>query len=299
MRRLLAPLLASCMVLCLIGVPTASAQDRTELPGEAGEAVEAVLAVIARAYAPDVTLEERRALPRAFDRAMASLAQAVKDLDIDVTKSEARGAGPRLALLALDHERDPKRLGVLIDRYWQGLVGSDNRRAQAPPVIDAHLAKEFRLAWEYALLRPAAPGSSPDHEQRAWSAITWYEDPASRVTARIAFEATTGRGTPASRDLARRQRLFLRIIGAVPSEAALRALADEIERAERQIAETGKPRRPVGFDPFAFCLELVVARYDSHRRPLWAAVLDRAPDTGTKTYRRLLEAARKAMGPQE
>ncbi|MFK7939095.1 MAG: hypothetical protein AB8B82_06935 [Roseovarius sp.] len=300
MKHLLTLFCATWLTFVLaIGAP-ADAQSSLRLSKKATETVSEINAILVQSALADLPANRRNELPLRFDRIMAQLIQMVDEETLkEAYDLEGQDAIAKLLVLAQDRKQLPDQHKDIHERYLKGLVGLQTQRPKAPPVLRKHQDKSFRLAWEYALLRPKPEGASPGHGARMQVALARIGDPASRKTAEIAFDAMTNLRVPVYRRLAERQSMVMRIMVMTPSEPSLRALADAVDRSEAQITQTGPLRRPLGFAPYAYALGLITNPYDRGRTPQWQALLPRLQKDGTKTYKMLIDDASTLLKEQK
>lgn len=205
--------------------------------------------VIARFHR--VAEDEVPALGAAFDRALDEAAIHLRERDIPaLRRQETRGLLEKLALIAWDLRKNRARYDELQGRY-RGFIGPDKRRPIPPGPTSAfltsnHTTEEYRLAWEYFLLKPIPRNEfQAQSDARAVEALMRIQNPAAIFTLLQAHRATQDGGLPG--EWAKmRQFEVMKILLYLPCEASARALLEmsvydmEQWRREAAAAPAGK-----------------------------------------------------------
>jgi hypothetical protein len=240
-----------------------------------------------------------------FDRTLADLARRITpDTAVRIAADEGKDERAKFVAIALDQSAHPERYEELRRVYVD--IRADSRRVApgSPNLLGKHLSKDYRLAWEYFLLRPPA-GDYPDRfESRIIGAVAAIGDSASLPAIDSAIDATVQPGILLGSRLAIRQRGLLAALTAFPTVQGADSLGRAMEKvkdAQSRVSSSSahvSVRRAMLFDINAVVLHAI--RVQPNRREQWKGTLTdllskpmkERPDT-SKLLQQVLEELEK------
>lgn len=269
-------LILTSVLLLLIAWPATGAEVYST-PGPVQNALNEVFSLAEQTY--QLGQHQRHRLDdlgKSFDAALDNLARLSGPEQVDRAKElEAKGIAPKLVVIAADRKARPTIYAELAEKYVFSVDNPMSRAPASPQLRSEHLSEEYRLAWEYFLLRPPALIAAPQYELRAARAISRISNGASLTVLTYSYRITTHRNVVLTRYVSRRQRMLLSTLGQLPGRNALDAIMQcsalsEIQRQKAVIKDTQ-------WDPGNYAYRLLTDQVNYGFGEQWRKVIVEAP----------------------
>jgi hypothetical protein len=241
-------------------------------------AVELQRAGLAAGRAPDE--------PAAFDEMLSNLARDESALGSETARRlagfEGRSIEAKLIAIARDRMLRPDTYQELVSIYVDVPKDTGSIAPGAPRLRSEHMTEDYRLAWEYFLLRPPAETDPDRFPERVVAALAAIGNPVSLPAIEAAVAAATQADVPLEPRLALRQRGLVAALSAFPTDEGVDVLGRVVgmlqAAQERGGAAVSEPLRgTVLFDPTSVFVRDLNAV--PGQQVLWQAAIARALET--------------------
>jgi len=276
------PLLFAAGALC-------SAQPRDPLRAATADTFVVMERLASKKSRGPEILRTLDAAARDFDRQLDAVALALTPAAAaQAIAHESDSIEAKLAAIAADRRARPAVYAEIVGTYVTPATASQSGRPPAPK--RAHEAEAFRLAWEYALLRPHSSDAAPFYEDGAAEAIARIGNPKSIVTLLHAMRVAT---QPEARaDLSsERQRIALRGLTGIPTAESAAAIGQSL-----RMIETRKPPAHREWNPRQYAV-MRIDELPLPKRLQWRGVAQRMQTAAPET-RRFLDQLQTRLRPE-
>ncbi len=259
-----------CVAWIALGVPLL-AHAAPPVPQPLEPALSPVLQADNRWLANSTPSEAAQA-QRAFSEAVSELASRLDpDTAQKLRAAESESLEAKFATIALDRSQRPGVYDEIERTYFLRVAKPTSPAPTARPVLSKHATENYRLAWEFFLLRPAG-GVAFKSDLRAMEALTEISNPASILTLVHCYQITTLEGIP-SRRVDTHQAWLFNALSRFRTREGLKALLDCTSFSKSQQSHEGQ--RKSGWDAEKALRGVLSGKYGHSER--WQEIIAALP----------------------
>jgi hypothetical protein len=208
----------------------------------------------------------------AFSAAASELASRIDpDTAQKMRAAEGESIEAKLATIILDRNLRPEIYDEIERTYFIRVAKPTSRAPTAPPVLPQHATENYRLAWEFFLLRPAG-GLAFKSDLRAMEALAQVNNPASILALLHCYQLTTRQGIP-SRRVDTQQSWLFNALSRFQNRAGLKALLECTSLSQNQQSHEGASKSH--WDAERALREVLSGKYGNRER--WQEVVAALP----------------------
>ncbi|MUH35799.1 hypothetical protein D9O36_08110 [Zobellia amurskyensis] len=134
----------------------------------------------------------------------------------------------KLLAIAQYLKRFPERFQEIKNTYILGVDDYRFRVPSSPQVSAAHASEDYRLVWEYYLLKPYTNQGSNLYKQRINEALARINNPKSLFALQHAYAKTSGAPSRYIGTLVAQKTLMINTLARMPSEASLSTMLEVV-----------------------------------------------------------------------
>ncbi|MBK6799530.1 MAG: hypothetical protein IPG76_22855 [Acidobacteria bacterium] len=221
----------SILALHILFVLSVSGQPQPDLTTQ-------INAVLQERYlSEEVDLKQHERLSRSFDNLFTKLVETAP------STSDETGAKNKLLAIASYKRSRPELFQEIDATYAFGVSDPQHRAPRSPALMAKHATEQYRLVWEYYLLKPTSVGYSDQFTLRIVKALSRINNPKSNVSIEFNYLNTTKPAVALTQVVAEQQQYMLTILGNNPSTENLYVLLNllSISNIQRQ-SQTNRSR---------------------------------------------------------
>lgn len=130
----------------------------------------------------------------------------------------------KLHAMALYKKQHPELFDEIASTYIYG-VNNPGFRAPSSPQLEAkHILPDYRLVWEYFLLKPVSGKAAAQYDQRIRQALSLLNDPRSVSTVESVYKNTLQESSEQLPSIISKRKLLLLTLAEMPSSQSLKTL---------------------------------------------------------------------------
>lgn len=177
----------------------------------------------------------------------------------------------KLIAIARYKGQHPELFNEVAQKFIYRTVNPGQIAPSSPRLEPAFQVEQYRLVWEFFLLKPPAANMAPRYNLRAAEAIAAINNPASLVTLEKVYANAAKTKEAPDYLVVNRQKNVLLTIGKMPSEAGALSLARLVSIPVRQPDSTLK----ISWQPRVFVAEMLRGKQQLANIGTWKNIINR------------------------